>query len=134
MSIALKANVTRGQTSNDSVCQDGSDEDEDEEEEFNSIVKNLWKLFKKGNRFDRENLFGKGVDRFDIGHGDRSKGVGSSRRERSCYGCGRKNHFIDDCPRAKVKKAFVGGAWSNSEDGDQIEKGATCLTAIGSQK
>ncbi|GJY60000.1 hypothetical protein Tco_0459892 [Tanacetum coccineum] len=41
MPIALKANVSRGQTSNDSVCQDGSDKDEDEEEEFNSIVKNL---------------------------------------------------------------------------------------------
>ncbi|GJW49384.1 hypothetical protein Tco_0090735 [Tanacetum coccineum] len=30
-SLALKAKVTIGQTSNDSVCQDGSDEDEDEE-------------------------------------------------------------------------------------------------------
>nr|GEX21424.1 zf-CCHC domain-containing protein/DUF4219 domain-containing protein/UBN2 domain-containing protein [Tanacetum cinerariifolium] len=42
MPIALKANVTRVQTSNDSVCQDGSKEDKDEEEEeLNSIVKNL---------------------------------------------------------------------------------------------
>nr|GEW96023.1 hypothetical protein [Tanacetum cinerariifolium] len=41
MTIAFKANVTRGQTSNDSVCQDGSNEDKDEKEEFNSIVKNL---------------------------------------------------------------------------------------------
>ncbi|GJV90409.1 putative reverse transcriptase domain-containing protein, partial [Tanacetum coccineum] len=134
MPIALKANVTRGQTSNDSVCQDGSDEDEDEEEEFNSIVKNLWKLFKKGNRFDRENLFGKGGDRFDRGHGNRSKGVGSSRGKRNCYGCGSKNHFVDDCLKAKMKKAFVGGAWSDSKDGDQMEKGTTCLMAIGLQK
>ncbi|GJX17301.1 putative ribonuclease H-like domain-containing protein [Tanacetum coccineum] len=101
-SLALKAKITRGQTNNDS-------------------------LLKNGNRFEKENRFGNGGDRFDRGRGDRSKGVGSSRRERSCYGCGRKNHFIDDCPRAKVKKAFVGGAWSNSEDGDQIEKGATYL-------
>ncbi|GJX48141.1 hypothetical protein Tco_0273331 [Tanacetum coccineum] len=66
MTIALKANVTRGQTqnSNDSVCQDESYEDE--EEEFNSIVRNLWKLFKKGYRFDRENRFGNG-------HGNRRK-------------------------------------------------------------
>nr|GEW80436.1 reverse transcriptase domain-containing protein [Tanacetum cinerariifolium] len=67
MPIALKANVTRGQTSNDSVCQDGSyedeDKDKDEEKEFNSIVRNLWKLFKKGNRFNRENRFGNGGDR-----------------------------------------------------------------------
>ncbi|GKD41169.1 putative reverse transcriptase domain-containing protein [Tanacetum coccineum] len=132
MPIALKANVTRGQTSNDSVCQDGSDEDEDEEEEFNSIVKNLWKLFKKGNRFERENRFGNGGDRFDRGH--RSKGVGSSRGKRNCYGCGNKNHFVDDCLKAKMKKAFFGGAWSDSEDGDQMDKDTTCLMAIGSQK
>ncbi|GKA72989.1 hypothetical protein Tco_0779205 [Tanacetum coccineum] len=108
--IALKANATRGQTSNDSVCQDRSDEDEDEEEEFNSIVKNLWKLFKKGNRFERENRFGNGGDKFDRGHGNRSKGVGSSRGKRNCYGCGSKNHFVDDYPKAKMKKALVGGA------------------------
>nr|GEX41553.1 hypothetical protein [Tanacetum cinerariifolium] len=104
-------------TSNDNVCQNRSDEDKDEEE-FNSIVRNLWKLFKKGNRFERENCFGNGGDRFDRGRGDRSKCVGSSRRERSCYGCGSKNHFVDDCPRAKVIKAFFGGALSDSEDGD----------------
>ncbi|GJY78335.1 putative reverse transcriptase domain-containing protein [Tanacetum coccineum] len=132
MPIALKANVTRGQTSNDNVCQDGSDKDKDEEEEFNSIVKNLWKLFKKGNRFKRENFFGNSGDRFDRGH--RSKGVGSSRGKRNCYGCGSKNHFVDDCLKAKMNKAFVGGDWSDSEDGDQIEKDAKCLMAIGSQK
>ncbi|GKB23540.1 DUF4219 domain-containing protein [Tanacetum coccineum] len=99
MPIALKANVTRGQTSNDSICQDG------------------------------KNRFGNGGDRFDRGH--RSKGVGSSKGKHNCYGCGSKNHFVDDCPKAKMKKAFVGGAWSDSEDGDQIEKDATCLMAIG---
>ncbi|GKB84575.1 hypothetical protein Tco_0956847 [Tanacetum coccineum] len=91
--IALKANVTRGQTSNDSVCQDGSDE----EEEFNSMMKNLWKFFKKGNRYKE-------------GHGNSSKGVGSSRGKRNCYGCVSKNHFVDDCPKAKMKKALCGGA------------------------
>ncbi|GKA31631.1 UBN2 domain-containing protein [Tanacetum coccineum] len=105
MPIALKATVIRGQTSNDSVCQDGSDEDKDEEEEFNSIVKKLWKLFKNGNRFERENHFGNDGDRFD--HGNRSKGVGSSRGKRNCYGCSSKNHFVDDCPKEKMKKAFL---------------------------
>ncbi|GJS07851.1 putative reverse transcriptase domain-containing protein [Tanacetum coccineum] len=132
MPIALKANVTRGQTSNDSVCQDGSDEDE--QEEFNSIVKNLWKLFKNGNRFERENHFGNGRDRFNRGHGNRSKGVGSSRGKCNCYGCGSKTHLVDDCPKVKMQKAFVGGAWSDSEYGDQIEKDATFLMAIDSQK
>ncbi|GKD65671.1 putative reverse transcriptase domain-containing protein [Tanacetum coccineum] len=110
MPVALKANVTWGQTSNDSVCQDVSGEDEDGEEEFNSIVKNLWKLFKKGNRFERENRFGNGGDRFDRGHGNRSKGVGRSRGKRNCYGCGSKNHFVDDCSKAKMKKVFFSGA------------------------
>ncbi|GKF58608.1 hypothetical protein Tco_0172145 [Tanacetum coccineum] len=83
--IALKANVTRGQTSNDS-------------------------LFKKGNRFERENHFGNSGDKFDRGRGGRNKGIGSSRRARSCHGCGSKNYFIDDYPRVKVKKEFGGGA------------------------
>ncbi|GJW40822.1 hypothetical protein Tco_0066667 [Tanacetum coccineum] len=131
MPIALKANVTRGQTSNDSVCQDGSDEDE-YKKEFHSIVKNLWELFKKGNRFERENRFGNDGDRFDRDH--KSKCVGSSRGKHNCYGCGSKNHFVVDCLKAKMKKAFFGGAWSDSEDGDQMEKDATCLMIIGSQK
>nr|GFB85442.1 hypothetical protein [Tanacetum cinerariifolium] len=117
MSMALKDNVTRGQTSNDSVCQDRSKKDEDEEEEFKSIVKNLWNLFKKDDRFDR-------------GHSNRSKGVGSSRRKHNCYGCGKKNYFVDDCPKIKMKKAFVGEAWSDSEYVDQMKKDATCLMAI----
>nr|GEX65213.1 UBN2 domain-containing protein [Tanacetum cinerariifolium] len=62
------------------VCQDASDEDEDAKEEFNSIVRKLWKSFKNDNRFERENCFGNGGDRFDIGRGGRRKGVGISRR------------------------------------------------------
>ncbi|GJY04015.1 hypothetical protein Tco_0369955 [Tanacetum coccineum] len=92
-SLALKAKFTSGQTSNDS-------------------------LFKKSNWFKRENCFGNGGDRFDRGHGDRSKGVGSSRRERNYYGYGSNKHFVDDCQKAKEKKAFVGGALSDSDDGD----------------
>ncbi|GKB23161.1 hypothetical protein Tco_0862562 [Tanacetum coccineum] len=42
-SLALKANITRGQTSNNSTCQDESDEDE----EINLMAKNF-KLKKKG--------------------------------------------------------------------------------------
>ncbi|GJZ67727.1 reverse transcriptase domain-containing protein, partial [Tanacetum coccineum] len=109
MPIALKSNVIKGQTSNDS-------------------------LFKKGNRFERENCFGNGGDRFDRGHGNRNKVVGSSRGKRNCYGCGSKNHFIDDYPKVKMKKAFFGGAWSDSKDGDQMGKDATCLMVISSQK
>ncbi|GKA01348.1 hypothetical protein Tco_0674013 [Tanacetum coccineum] len=41
-----------------------------------------------------------------------------------------KNQFIGDCPKAKENKAFVGGAWSDSEDGDQVDKDTTCLMAL----
>nr|GEY52001.1 zf-CCHC domain-containing protein/DUF4219 domain-containing protein/UBN2 domain-containing protein [Tanacetum cinerariifolium] len=43
-SLALKANITRGQTSNNSTCQDKSDEDE----EINLMAKNFKKLSQKG--------------------------------------------------------------------------------------
>ncbi|GJS89923.1 hypothetical protein Tco_0772559 [Tanacetum coccineum] len=56
-SLALKAKVTREQTSDDSDSQDGSDEDVDEEEEveaFNLMARNFRKFFHKGNRLDAE--------------------------------------------------------------------------------
>ncbi|GJZ02267.1 hypothetical protein Tco_0520228 [Tanacetum coccineum] len=43
-SLTLKANITRGQTSNNSTCQDESDEDE----EINLMAKNFRKLSRKG--------------------------------------------------------------------------------------
>ncbi|GKF96619.1 hypothetical protein Tco_0292440 [Tanacetum coccineum] len=60
-SLALKAKVTREQTSNDTDSQDGSDEDVDEEEEaeaFNLLARNFRKFFWKGNRFGK----GRGTD------------------------------------------------------------------------
>ncbi|GJR98336.1 putative ribonuclease H-like domain-containing protein [Tanacetum coccineum] len=83
---------------------------------LDELIGNL-KFFKKGNKVE-------GVS------GNSRKGVGSTRRERSCYGCGSKNHFVDDCSKAKMKKAFVGGTWSDSDDDDQIKKDATCIMAI----
>lgn len=53
----------------------------------------------------------------------------SSRRSQECYNCGEKGHFMNDCPKPKVNKAFVGGAWSDNEDDDQPTKEATCLMA-----
>ncbi|GKA76279.1 hypothetical protein Tco_0782740 [Tanacetum coccineum] len=44
----------------------------------------------------------------------------------------RKGHFASECRKPKENKAFVGGAWSNSEDGDKPQNDATCLMAIGS--
>ncbi|GJX42735.1 hypothetical protein Tco_0257725 [Tanacetum coccineum] len=57
-SLALKAKVTREQTSDDSDSQGGSDEDVDEEEAnaLNFMARN----FQKGNRFGHKNQFGNG--------------------------------------------------------------------------
>ncbi|GJT79208.1 retrovirus-related pol polyprotein from transposon TNT 1-94 [Tanacetum coccineum] len=120
MPIALKVNVNRGQTSSYSICQDESDEDE----EINLMAKNFRKLFRKGV---------KKHDKLNICKENTNSGE-SSRRERGCYNCGNKNHFIDDCPKPRKNKAFVGGSWSDSEDGNEPQNDATCLMDIDSQK
>ncbi|GJX29825.1 hypothetical protein Tco_0237904 [Tanacetum coccineum] len=109
-SLALKAKVTREQTSYDSDSQDGSDEDinEEEAEAFNLLARN----FCKGNRFGRGNRFGNGGNRFGKGRG----------------------HFASECRKPKENKAFMGGAWSDSEDGDENQNDATYLMAIDSQE
>ncbi|GKC92866.1 UBN2 domain-containing protein, partial [Tanacetum coccineum] len=69
-SLALKAKITREQTSDDSDSQDESDKDIDEEEEaeaFNLMARNFCKLFCKVNRFGRGNQFGNGGSRFGKG-------------------------------------------------------------------
>ncbi|GJY02684.1 UBN2 domain-containing protein [Tanacetum coccineum] len=45
-------------------------------------------------------------DKFDICK-EKTKGGESSGRERGCYNCGNKNHFIGDCLKSKRNKAFV---------------------------
>ncbi|GJU23641.1 hypothetical protein Tco_1156983 [Tanacetum coccineum] len=86
-SLALKAKVTREQTSDDSDSQDGSDKDIDEEDEteaFNLLAKN----FRKGNRLRRGNQFGK-IRRNSFGN----KGDGSLKPKGACYNCGIEGHF-----------------------------------------
>ncbi|GJZ64458.1 hypothetical protein Tco_0620879 [Tanacetum coccineum] len=103
-SLALKAKVTREQTSDDSDSQGGSDEDinEEEAEAFNLMDRNFRKLFCKG--FGRGNQFGNGGNRFV------------------------------SVPKPKENKAFVGGAWSDSKDGNEHQNDATCLMEIDSQE
>ncbi|GKA36155.1 hypothetical protein Tco_0722646 [Tanacetum coccineum] len=82
-SLALKAKVTREQTSDDSDSQEGSDDDVDEEEAeaFNLMARNFRKFFRKGNRSGRGSRFGNGANRFGRGCGNRfgNKGGESSR-------------------------------------------------------
>nr|GFB12703.1 hypothetical protein [Tanacetum cinerariifolium] len=43
-------------------------------------------------------------------------------------------HFVSECKKPKENKAFIGGAWSDSEDGNKPQNDATCLMPIGSQE
>ncbi|GKE65320.1 UBN2 domain-containing protein, partial [Tanacetum coccineum] len=115
--LAVKAKITQEQTSDGSDSQGGSvedlDEDLDEEEAkaFNLIAKN----------FCHRNDFG-------------NKGGEISRQNQGFYNCGEEGHFIGECPKPKENKAFVGGAWSDSEDGNKPQNDTTCLIAIDSQE
>ncbi|GJT94855.1 hypothetical protein Tco_1090373 [Tanacetum coccineum] len=138
-SLVLKANVTREKTSNDSDSQDESDEDVDEEEKaeaFNLLERNFRKFFRKGNRFGRGNRFGNAGSRFGKGRGNSfgNKGGESSKKKGSFSNCEIEGHFTSECREPKENKAFVAGAWSDSEDDDEPQNEATCLMAIDSQE
>nr|GEY48543.1 hypothetical protein [Tanacetum cinerariifolium] len=133
-SLALKAKVTREQTSDDSDSQGGIDEDIDEEEAeaFNLLARN----FRKGGRFRREYQFSNGGNQFGKDRGNRfgNKGSESSKKKGACYNCSIEGHFASEYKKPKENKAFSGGAWSDSEDGDEPLNNATCLMAIDSQE
>nr|GEZ56197.1 hypothetical protein [Tanacetum cinerariifolium] len=104
-------------TSDDSDSQGGSDEDVDEEEEaeaFNLMANNFRKFFREGNRFERGNRFGKGR-----GNSFGNKGSESSRQKGACYNLWVEGHFASECRKPKENKPFIGGAWSDSKDGDE---------------
>ncbi|GJY88160.1 retrovirus-related pol polyprotein from transposon 17.6 [Tanacetum coccineum] len=102
--VALKAKVTREETSDDNDSQDGSDEDIDEEEAgaFNLLAKNF------------------------CGESSKLKGA--------CYNYGIEGHFANKCRKPKENKSFMGGSWSDSEDGNELQNDATCIMYINSQE
>nr|GEU91181.1 retrovirus-related Pol polyprotein from transposon TNT 1-94 [Tanacetum cinerariifolium] len=90
----------------------------------------------KGNRFGCCNRFDNGTNRFGRGHINSfgNKGGESPKPKRACYSCRIEGHFASECRKPKDNMAFVGGAWSDSEDDDEHQNDATCLMAIDSQE
>ncbi|GKA92275.1 retrovirus-related pol polyprotein from transposon TNT 1-94, partial [Tanacetum coccineum] len=135
-SLALKAKVTREQTSDDSERGCDEEVDDEEAEAFNLMARNFREFFRKGNRFGQGNRFGNGTNRFGRGRRNRfgNKGGQSSKKKGACYNCWIEGHFASECRNPKENKAFVRGAWSDSEDGDKHQNDATCLMVIDSQE
>ncbi|GJZ88536.1 hypothetical protein Tco_0660318 [Tanacetum coccineum] len=108
-SSAHKDKVTREQTSDDSDIKDGSDEESDEEEQEHLVY---W----------LGTIASSSVRVIDLG-----AAIDLAMGPIEC-------HFASECRKPKENKAFVGGAWSDSEDGDKQLNDATCLMAIDSQE
>nr|GEU35703.1 hypothetical protein [Tanacetum cinerariifolium] len=136
-SLALEAKVNREQTSDDSDSQGGIDDiDEEEAEAFNFLARNFRKFFRKGNQFGCGNRFGNVENRFGKGrnNGFEDKGNESSNKKRAYYNCGIECHFASECRKSNENKAFIEGAWSDSEYDDIQLNDETCLMAMNSQK
>ncbi|GKB07638.1 retrovirus-related pol polyprotein from transposon TNT 1-94 [Tanacetum coccineum] len=137
-SLALKDKVTREKTSDDSDGQVRGDKyiDEEETEAFNRLARNFCKFFRKGNRVGCGNQFGNGGNRFGKGRRNSfgNKGGESSKTKGSCYNFRIEGHFACECRKPKENKAFIGGAWSDSEDSNEHQNDATSLMAIYSQE
>ncbi|GKB01206.1 retrovirus-related pol polyprotein from transposon TNT 1-94 [Tanacetum coccineum] len=93
------------QTSYDNDSQGERDGEEDEDKEYNLMARNFQKFFRKG-------------------HGNGNRGTKSSRQKRGYYNYWEEGHFIGECPKPKENKAFVGGAWSDSEEGTRSSRGS----------
>nr|GEU54351.1 hypothetical protein [Tanacetum cinerariifolium] len=119
-------------------CGDGScwktDENVDDEEAdaFNLLTRN----FRKGNRFGRVNRFGNSANKFGRGRINSfgNKGGESSKPKGDCYNYVIEGHFASECRKLKENDAFIRGAWSDSEEGDEHQNDATCLMAIDLQE
>ncbi|GJU54004.1 retrovirus-related pol polyprotein from transposon TNT 1-94 [Tanacetum coccineum] len=103
-SLALKAKVTRDQTSDDNDSQGESKEviNEKEAEAFNLLARN----FHKGNRFGCGNRFGNTANRFGKGHDDWIMDSGCTKHMFTSYKAYDDGHVIFN---GNLKDKVVGG-------------------------
>ncbi|GJW95553.1 retrovirus-related pol polyprotein from transposon TNT 1-94 [Tanacetum coccineum] len=78
----------------------------------------------------------KGTNKFgrDCRNSFRNKGGESLKQKGACYNYRIKGHFSSECRKPNENKAFVGGAWSDSEDDDEPQNDTTCIMEIDSQE
>ncbi|GKA34200.1 zf-CCHC domain-containing protein [Tanacetum coccineum] len=116
--LALKAK----KESSDEECSTSGSEDK----EYAMAVRDVKKFFKRIGRFARQ-------PRYDKKTFQRSRDDKNGKSERKCFRCGDPNHLIRECPkppRDKNRRAFVGGSWSDSGEGnDEKIQDETCLVA-----
>ena len=122
-SLALKAK--KESSDEESTSSDSDDE------EYAMAVRDFKKFFKRRGRFVRQ-------PRNDKKTFQKNRDDKNGKNERKCFRCGDPNHFINDCPKPpkdKSQRAFVGGAWSDSDgEVDDKAKDETCLMAHASNE
>ncbi|GJZ41836.1 retrotransposon protein [Tanacetum coccineum] len=81
---------------------------------------------------DSQGVSDEDIDEEDAEFGN--NGGENSKQKGACYNSGIEGHFASECRKLKDNKAFMGGAWSDSEDGYEHQNDATCLMAIDSNE
>ncbi|GJU26708.1 zf-CCHC domain-containing protein [Tanacetum coccineum] len=140
--LKWRANVTTIEESKDITSlslDEGTKESSDEEssnseiedKEYEMVVRDFKKFFKRRGRFVRQPRSDKKMFR-------RIRDDKNYKNERKCFRCVDPNHLIRECLKPlkdKNKRDFVGGSWSDrGEEDDENAKDETCLMAQASSE